>query len=384
MKLVFKPGIALLLVSFLFTAVEASGQPQISDKSFISKQEFTKTIKKEFPISPDGTTSLTNKYGKIDVKTWQKNRVKIEVTILVKTASESKAQEVFDRINIDFSNSDDYVKAETSISSKRNSWFNWGNNKSEFEINYDVFMPKTGSLKLTNKYGDAFVSEIDGNADINVKYGSFNLEGVGDDLEVYLGYGAGTVVKARDVDATIAYSKIRFKETQDIDFSTKYSKIAVENATDIRTETRYDNYDLDEIREFKCDGSYGDVEISHADNIVANSKYTDFAIEKVGDSADFDLQYGGVTIDQIDKGFSKVELVGKYTNYKINVEKGASYVLEAEGTYAGIRYPSNLNVVYEKEKGSSHEVRGNQGGANARSVIKASLSYGGLRVRNND
>ncbi len=378
MKLVFKPGIVLLLVSFLFTTVEAN------DKPFSYKQEFTKTIKKEFPIHADGTVSLSNKYGKIDVRTWQKNRVKIEVTILVKTTSESKAQEVFDRINIDFSNSDDFVKAETSISSKRSSWFDWGNSKSEFKINYDVFMPKTGSLELTNKYGDAFVSEIDGSANINVKYGSFNLEGVGDDLEVYLGYGAGTVIKARDVDATVSYSKIRFKETQDIDFNTKYSKIAVENATDIRTETRYDTYDLDEIREFKCSGSYGDIEISYADNIVANSKYTDFTIEKIGDSADFDLQYGGVTIDQIDKGFSKIELVGRYTNYKINIEKGANYVLEAEGTYAGIRYPSNLNVVYEKEKGSSHEVRGNQGGAKARSIIKVSLSYGGLRVRNND
>ena len=51
---------------------------------FTTFGEFTKTIKREFDISANGTTYLSNKYGKIEVKTWDKNRVKIAVTIVVK------------------------------------------------------------------------------------------------------------------------------------------------------------------------------------------------------------------------------------------------------------------------------------------------------------
>ncbi|MBK7338549.1 MAG: hypothetical protein IPJ00_21495 [Saprospirales bacterium] len=35
-------------------------------------QEFNKTITKEYDISANGTTYLSNKYGKVDVKTWEK------------------------------------------------------------------------------------------------------------------------------------------------------------------------------------------------------------------------------------------------------------------------------------------------------------------------
>lgn len=85
-------------------------------------QEFTKTVKKEFPINATGTVDLSNKYGKVDVHTWERDRVKIDVTIVVDARSESTAQEVFNRIQIDFSNDDSFVKAETSIETNKSWW----------------------------------------------------------------------------------------------------------------------------------------------------------------------------------------------------------------------------------------------------------------------
>jgi hypothetical protein len=52
-------------------------------------------------------------------------------------------------------------------------------------------------------------------------------------------------------------------------------------------------------------------------------------------------------------------------------------------TYAGISYPSNLEVVREISKSSSQEVEGYAGSKNANTVIKARLNYGGLKVRSN-
>lgn len=376
-------GSAAVVAALLFAtpSAQAMGPDQPQQQVEQKAQEFTKTIKKEFSINATGTVNLINKYGKVEVKTWDKSRAKIDVTIVVKARSESSAQDVFDRIRIDFANGDDFVKAETVISSSKTSWWDWGGSSSEFQINYEVFMPETGSLDLSNKYGDAFVAPITGKASIDVKYGNFHIEGVGGDLAVNLGYGNGTVVKARDTRAEVSYSKLNFDNVRDVTITTKYSKIYVDNGANLKAESRYDHFNLTKINRFNCQSRYGNVEIGEAESVAGVSRYTDYKIGRLRDNGDFDLQYGGLRIDNLAKGFSNLNLNGKYTDFKVNVEEGASYTLDAATNYAGIAYPAGMNVTYEKDKGTSHEVKGHTGTQNARSVIKASLSYGGLKVK---
>ena len=72
-------------------------------------------------------------------------------------------------------------------------------------------------------------------------------------------------------------------------------------------------------------------------------------------------------------------LVGTHANYKIRVADGASYKLDASGQHAGIRYPSDMDITYEKDKSNSQEVKGSKGSSGG--LIKARLTHGGLRVR---
>nr|MCU0347380.1 hypothetical protein [Saprospiraceae bacterium] len=197
-------------------------------------QDFTKTIKKEFPLNANGTVNLVNKYGKIDVKTWEKNRAKVEVTIVVKAASESQAQSVFNRIRIEFANDDSFVKAETLIESSKGSWFDWGgSDKTEFQINYLVFMPASASLDLSNKYGDALVAPLSGKTKVDVKYGNFRLEGASAGLNVTLDYGNGTIVKSGDATINVSYSKLNLNEVGNVSLTSKYSKLMLDDGGDL-------------------------------------------------------------------------------------------------------------------------------------------------------
>lgn len=357
-------------------------QPAPKEQQEQEKQEFTKTIKKEFPLNATGTLNLINKYGRVDVKTWDKNRTKIDITIVVKAANESEAQDVFDRVRVDFSNDDAFVKAETVIESNKSSWWTWGSSgQTEFQINYQVFMPATASLDLSNKYGDATVAPVTGKAKVDVKYGNFRLEGVGGNLAVVLDYGNGTVVKANNAEVSTSYSKLNLNDVQDVNLTSKYSKFTVDKGKSIKADSRYDQFYLINIDKLNCQARYGNVEVGNAESVVAVSSYTDYKITRLRDNGDFDLQYGGLRIENVSKGFSKINLVGKYSDFKIGVEDGASYTLDAATSYAGIAYPEGLNVTYEKDKGTSHEVKGHAGQQNARSAIRASLSYGGLKVK---
>ena len=181
------------------------------------KREYTKSVNKEYAITADGTTALSNKYGKIEVKTWDRQRVKVSVDIVVNANSESDAQEVFDRIQIDFSNRDDYVKAETVIESRKSRWFSWSNgDKSDYEINYEVFLPKTNKLDVVHKYGDLVVADMAGKVNLDIKYVNFKVEGMGDDSNVTFSYGNGAINKARDLNLTVGYGKLSLDEAADL------------------------------------------------------------------------------------------------------------------------------------------------------------------------
>lgn len=353
-----------------------SGQEVFAQK----RQEFTQTIKKEFPISAAGTVSIANKYGKVEVKTWERNRVKVDATIVVKAGSESDAQRVFDRIRIDFTNFDSFVKAETIINPARNSLLNWGADRTDYQINYEVFMPASASLDLSNKYGDAFAMPISGKVNAEIQYGNLRLEGVGGELNLDLRYGSGTVVRAKNAVVKVSYSKATFTDIQNADLSTSYSKIVVDNGGDIKIDSRNDQISLGKISRFDCQSRYGNVEIDEVVGIKASSNYTDFKIGRVSDRGDFDLQYGGLRLDQLAKGFSSLYLLGKYSDFKIEIEQGAAYTLDATTRYAGISRPSGLNVTEESDSGMSEKVKGYMGTQNARSLIKANLSYGGLKL----
>lgn len=345
-------------------------------------REFTKTIKKEYDITADGNVHLSNKYGKVEVKTWDKPRVKVEVTIVVNANSEAQAQEIFDRISIQFTNTTSMVKAETVIEpARRTWWWNWGNTSGDYKINYLVFMPPSCNLELYHRYGDAFVAELKNRALINIKYGNFKADGVGDRATVDLAYGNGTLTKAGYLQGAVAYGNLSCIELKDADLATKYSKINIERASIVRATSKYDEYKLGAVQEFRNTGNYDNFDIRSASTVYVNTRYSNLKLERLGQAIDLTMAYGSLVVQKVDRAFNQINLVGKYSDFKLNLEPGADARVEATGSYAGIGYPSSMTVSYEKEQGQSKEVRGHIGSVSGKGLIKAQLSYGNLKLR---
>lgn len=345
-------------------------------------REFTKTIKKEYDITANGNIHLSNKYGKVEVKTWDKPRVKVEVAIIVNANSEAQAQEIFDRISIQFANTTSLVKVETIIEpTKRTWWWSWGNTPSDYKINYLVFMPPSCNLDLYHRYGDAFVAELKNRALINIKYGNFKADGVGEHATVDLAYGNGTLTKAGYLQGAIAYGNFSCTELKDADLATKYSKINIERAGTMRTTSKYDEYKLAAVQELRNTGNYDNFDIRSASAVYMNTRYSNLKLEHLHQAIDLTMAYSSLVIQKVARSFSQVNLVGKYSDFKLNLEPGADARVEATGSYAGIGYPTNMTVSYEKEQSQSKEVRGHIGTSSSKGLIKAQLSYGNLKLR---
>ena len=342
------------------------------------KTEYTKRVKREFPISMEGQVELLNKYGNVNIKASNNPNVLIDILVTVDAKSEARANEIFERITFQFSNSDDYVKAATKIDTEKKGLWNWTESKAEFKIDYNVSMPQTCALNLINKYGDAFVPVMDADVVMDIKYGNFRLEGTGGMANITLGYGNGTVLQSSVVKGDIKYSKFRVKQCEELDIITKYSKVTLEELEDAKINSKYDTYVIGRVQELFCEGKYDNYSVDFVESISAYAKYSDYNIDDLRSEADMHLEYGDVRIDNVSSTFSQINLDGRYTSFKLDVEPGTNYQLEAYGEYAGVKYPEDLNVSYEKEKGSYHEVKGGTGSAGR--VIKANLKYGGLKI----
>ncbi len=343
--------------------------------------DFTKTIKKEYEVGSNATVHVNNKYGKVDIKTWDKNRVKIDVRILVRAATEAEAQKVFDRINVQFSNTGSFVKAETTIEPQSKKWWDGSSSKNDYSINYDVYAPASISLELFNKYGDVYAAAITGKGTIDVKYGNFKLDGLNEASNITLAYGNGKLTKAGKVVTDVSYGRLNVTEANEMDVNSKYSTLTLDKVDELRSMSKYDTYKLGSVQDFRNIGKYDNIEVQNTGHMVVSSKYTNVHVEKATKALEMNMEYGGVTVTQLNKGFSDVNLSGKYTDFKVMVENGAVYRIDALTDYAGVRYPAGMTVTHEKKDKSNYEIQGHVGQQGAPAVIKARLSYGGLKVQ---
>lgn len=375
MKSVYNSWLALLLIAGIATGVRAND---------LDRREFSKTIKKEFDITATGTTAIYNKYGKVEIKTWDRNRVKVDVRIIVNASSEGDAQRVFDRININFYNKSNYVKAETEIEPIKKSWWDsWmgSSNESDYTINYEVFVPPTNNLELGNKYGDSFVADLKGRVKVNVKYGNFKIQSVDNDADVVLAYGNGSLLSVKALTSEVAYGKFDCLEAANVDVTSKYSRLRFDKANNIISISKNDTYEIKEVNELRNEGKYDNFQIGIAKDVIVVSKYTQVNVDRVTNLLDLNLSYGGASVEEVARNFTSVNLVGSHTDYSLGIESGANFKLDASADYGNVNYPRALSVSREIDKGTSHEVQGHLGSQSARGTITARLNHGGLKVK---
>ncbi len=354
--------------------------------AFCPDQEFSKTLTREFQTSADGTVALYNKYGKVNVNTWQNNQVKIEVTFVVNARSQSEADKVFNCLNVNFANSWGYVKAETIIcenSGSRGTIFGIpipGSGQTDYKINYEVWMPAGNQLDLKNRYGDSFVGDLNGKLTAEIKYGDLRTESIRNDCDLTLGYGKATMKAVQNLSGQVSYAELKLTESRDIQLDTKYSELSFEHSANVRLTSKYDDIKLGTALDLRLQTKYADVAAKSVRNIFLTAQYTNVEVQNLAQSLDADMQYGGLHVQSLARGFQSVNLTGKYTDFEVDVERGAAFRFDAEGTYCDLKAPSGANIQRKEEKGSWEALKGSVGGESG-GLVKVKLNYGGITFR---
>ena len=372
-------------ILLLFILLLGAGSAPANTKFTDSDGDFTKNYHKEYDVPKDATVELINKYGYTKVHAWDKRIVTIDVNIIANTSSKERAEEIFNKIDINFTTTSNYIKAETVINSTSKNWWdirnwigNWNNNSS-YKINYDVYMPTDQFLKLTHKYGDAFVDKLDRDAVVKVSYGHLRMDGLSGDLDLDLAYSDGNVGNIEDGKINVRYSDITMNSMHDGSLNFRYSEIKLKQAGALKAESGYGELDAEQIGSLDIHSRYDDIKIGSVGSMYVNSGYSDFDLGKVNKISTFSSTYGDIIIRDLDPEFQSLDIKTSYTDVRIS-SGGAPYRLDASGNYADIKTTGDFNSTYTVEKSNSKTIKGYTKSENSGGLIKATLSYGGIRI----
>ncbi len=342
----------------------------------IPKKEFDKIIEKEFPIDASGTVDLLNKFGAIDISESSDNKVSIVVSISVKASSQSRADDVFERIDVKFRNDSKFVQAHTEIGEGKSSWISWGNN-SDFQINYEVKMPTSCHLKLTNKYGNAYIPDLTNGAEVEVKYGKVKMGSVKGDTRLTLGYSDAEFHDVEDLSIAMKYSDVKGRSAHKTNIASKFSELELESAKNVRSESKYDEFKLGKIEDFKNTGKYDDFKIEEARNVNIDSKYSGINLGLVHEDLGVTQGFGHIMVDELGCGEGEVNISVDHTDVQIGLSNCSNYSVFYNGKYTGVNLPRDLeNQVNRDGNYSSLDTSVGNGGKK----MKFQFKYGSLKI----
>ncbi|MGK0411886.1 MAG: hypothetical protein ACJA1B_000070 [Polaribacter sp.] len=334
------------------------------------KHEKSKTIKKEYTVNKDATVALDNKYGNLNITTWDKNRVEIEVTITVKGDDLDSVEDKLESIDVTFENSASWVSAKTNFGKEKKSWSFWGTNKNiNYQINYRVKIPKTNSVDLDNDYGNIYLGDLSGKADINCDYGKISLgELSADDNSINLDYCSS--------------SNIVFMHSGNVNLD--YSKITIEKAGTLKVNMDYSTLKIETVENINFNGDYGSIAIDEATHVDGNSDYLSMSFGTILKNFTVDTDYGAIAIKRLAKDFETVDINSEYTGIRIGVNADTVFDFTLDLQYASFKTDDDNVEFYKKiTKSSKNYYEGKFGKGNSNSSIKIKSQYGGVSIKKN-
>jgi len=192
-------------ILFLLNAMTVSAQKEKTKEKFEFVKE--KNISKTYPSSGN-KLSIENSFGQVKFVAWTKNEIKVDIHIEASSNKENFAQQIFDAISVSDKQQGNEIEFKTKIDNKDNKNDNCKGCKSSMQIDYEVHLPVTVPLDVTNSFGDIELPDYTGAVSVTSKFGSLTSGSLPNLKDIGVEFGSATIKNISNVDATFKFSKI--------------------------------------------------------------------------------------------------------------------------------------------------------------------------------
>jgi hypothetical protein len=316
--------------------------------SGLAAQDYSdqQTVSRSFPVTMETTLEVENKYGKIEVITWEMDSVAVEVDIHLTETSSSKLKNLKEDVRVSFSSTNNYIVAKTVIESEsgriakelRNlSSTITGSNK-RMEINYTVHLPAYMDIVLNNKFGDIYMDDLDGQVDVDLSNGVLKASRLMGNSSIALSFANGMIKSLGSCTMELSYSDLVMEEVSQLDLDSKSSKLTLDSVNVLKINSRRDKISMKKVEYLYGRGNFTQVWVY------------DFLRE-----SDLNMKYGELTIEHVMPPFTKIYVESDYTDVTLYTDPKCNYsfdILHQDKTV--LRLPGEANVLEDTFDGKEH------------------------------
>lgn len=327
----------LLILSVLMLGSNLAAAQNLSDQRSVSRS---------FPATLETTLEVRNKYGKIQVVTWEKDSVGVDVDIYLTESSSSRLRKLKEDIKIDFTGTKTYIIAKTVIESEIGRLASEiksigntiaGTNK-KVEINYMVYVPVHMDVVLSNKFGDIYMDDLEGQVDIELSNGVLKANRLEGNSSISLSFANGMIKSLGSSAMKLSYSDLTLNEVGQLDLVSKSSKLNVDKVNVVKINSRRDKLYFQQV-----------------EYLYGKSNFTQVWVFDFLRESDVYMKYGKLTIEHVLPDFSKIYVESDYTDITLMFNEEASLAFDIlHHRKSVLKLPGNKSLDQESFDGKDH------------------------------
>lgn len=303
-----------------------------------AQENVSKKITKTYAMTDAGKLRIENKYGHVNLNGWDKDEVSIEAVISVNHRKKENAEELLERINPTFRDSDDYVSIGYEIAEKSDNWFTnffekanpFDYDRSNIQINYTINLPNKAELSVTNTFGDVILEDWTGKLRALVEHGDVWLN---QDLN--------------KADITMRYGKLRAKDIGYGNLDLRNGSLDMVNGTSLRITSSGTDMSMGAITSLELYSNKDEIAMEELGTIYGTLKFTTLELERLQTSVDLNMKIADFRVSRILGEDTDIAIEQESSEVSLNIS-GFSHDFEATLEQGLVRLPKTYENIDSK------------------------------------
>ena len=274
---------------------------------------------KNFKLKSGTVVQITNKYGNINVMPWEKDSVRIEVSMSAQSKQAAKVIKILTSIDCEMTSTANSISARTvfydnsatfwkDVVSYAGQVINTSNN---LQINYTVYMPETNDIRIENKFGNVYMDSHSGNADITVSNGDLQARNFSGGLKLKLEFGSANIQDADEAQLNINYSDLTARKITKLNLNSRSSTLDIEETGSIELVSSRDKLAVKSCNSLSGEASFSRIRINE---LEAMSTMT--------------TKYGELRLNTVTRDFRNINVKSEYTDIFLGFNPSDSYSID--------------------------------------------------------
>lgn len=364
-----------------------------------------RNISKTFPADRSDKINLSNQFGSMVIKVWDRKEVKIDISIRVSSSNEKRAQEFLEQVNIEAEKRGDLISCKTEID-RDNNWLN-RNKKGDIKVNYVAYVPASNALNLNQQFGNINMADFSGPLSVKVQYGNLVAGKLLDDNNyISVQYGKADIQELNKATIKQQYgSGLTIGSVAELNLSAQYatvdittirgnavikqqygSGLKIGSVNNLDLNVQYAEVEIGNIRgEATIKQQYNSIRIASVGKLAIKAQYAGVTVGTLKGDGDVSVSYNQFNLSELGAACKNLTISSAYANVSLSVANSFNGEFNIQKQYGGFKYSPEYKVRLiddsDDEGRSSTKTYVGRIGNGGNSNISIKASYGNISLR---